>query len=415
MRVFSRCLILTFFSCLCFLWAGPAWALEAGRVVSFTPGVFAERAGKTVPLEAQSIVEPGDTLRTDASGRARILFSDDSSITLGSNTTLNLQAFLPEGSKPEFKAHLGTGIVRAITGKIVEQNPAGFSLTTPEATVGIRGTIITMSSAKGVTTVYVENTLRKVYVNNIDVPGGFKITVPGERPGPEPILPQDRRDIGQAMAQKGGPGVAAAAPEPSRAGMDPGENPATSILVADNGLPVASTALATLPLANILAGDALSPGAGPGPGPGPVPTSATLSGNFSQIASTWGVANFSATFNITANLATGNVTSASMSGDGFSSAGEHFTFSAGGGVGNIGAGGFSVNGFTGNLVCPGSGVSLGPVNFANAPIDPTTNMSGGPSNISAVGNPVSGNYGIYTDNAFTQVVSGGTFSGQRDH
>jgi hypothetical protein len=104
-------------------------------------------------------------------------------------------------------------MARVVTGKIVEKNPKGFSVVMLEATIGVRGTILSVRSMNGKTTTYVENTARAVYVNDIDVPGGNKITVPGDAQ-PEAISPQDRRDLGRDLAFYGGMGVAAAAPEP---------------------------------------------------------------------------------------------------------------------------------------------------------------------------------------------------------
>ncbi|MCL1890376.1 MAG: hypothetical protein FWF99_07760, partial [Desulfovibrionaceae bacterium] len=74
---------------------------------------------------------------------------------------------------------------------------------TPEATVGIRGTIVSLRMSNGVTTVYVENTLRRVYVNGINVPGGNKITIPSDPLRFEPIRPQDRQDLGRDLAMRG--------------------------------------------------------------------------------------------------------------------------------------------------------------------------------------------------------------------
>jgi hypothetical protein len=115
------------------------------------------------------------------------------------------------------------GVLRSITGKIVDQNPEGFKITTPEASVGIRGTIVSLRTGSGVSTVYVENTLRRVYVNGTNVPSGFKITLPSDPMRIEPILPKDRRDLGRDFALLGGSGVAAAAPEPESVGKNPHE------------------------------------------------------------------------------------------------------------------------------------------------------------------------------------------------
>ena len=235
------------------------------------------------------------------------------------------------------KAHLGKGLLRAITGRIVEQNPEGFALTSPEATVGIRGTIITMRSDKGRTTVFVENTTRKVYVNGVNVPSGKKITVPGEPAQPLDIQPEDRREIGRDLAFRGGTGVAAAAPEPAPRGTAPGGQPqgATSILVAENALPTPETPLGGLPIADLNGGGAGSLAGGVNPS-GPV--TGTIQGTLAQGGGNgWGATAMTGTFSIAVNLSTGNVTSAAISGSGIASGGLNpYAFSASGGTGSHG-------------------------------------------------------------------------------
>ncbi len=376
-------------------WAAPALALEAGRVVSLTPGAFVERGGKTLPLELKSAVEAGDTLSTDASGRVRMLFSDDSSMSIGPNTTLALREYLPDGGNPSFKAHLGKGLLRAITGKIVERNPAGFSLTSPEATVGIRGTIISMRSGKSVTTVYVENTTRTVLVNGVTVPAGQKITVPGDRPVPQPIAPQDRREIGRDLAFRGGRGTAAAAPEPGQTAGAPG----AAYLVADNGLPVPGTALGGLPLGVQLAGDSItSQGGGPtppGPPTPPTPTTAVLAG--ALVSTGGGGFSTNAQFSFSLNLASGAISNGAMSAKNS----MNDSFNVTGGKGSMTGGNFSITGFSGTALSNG-GAFMG---NSIAPGD-GTNMTG-----TGNSNAVSGSYDIKPSGWST--MDTGSFSGVR--
>ena len=361
------------------VWAMPALAQEAGRVVSLTPGVFVERSGKTLPLELKGVVEAGDTLVTDASGRVRILFSDDSSLSIGPDTTLELREYLPDGSKPSFKAHLGKGLMRAITGKIVEMNPAGFALTSPEATVGIRGTIISMRSDKGVTTVFVESTTRNVFVNNVNVPAGQKITVPADRATPQPILPQDRREIGRSLAFRGGSGTAAAAPEPVQTtqtadGRAPLQSK-TAYLVADGGLPAPETALASLPLSTQLSGDSLS-GGGSG---------ALVSGVLLSSSPAFG-GNQAGTFSFSVDLGTGAISGGTMTGlilptgtPGFDS------YSVSGGTGTVYGTSMSLSGFSGTAYSSSLPHTIYSTDFTNLSVT---------GSISNIGDSVYGSYNI---------------------
>jgi len=201
-----------------------AAAQEIGTVISYTPGATLLRDGKAEPLAPSAGIRLSDTVQTDSAGRVKILFNDDSSISLGPNTVMDMSEYADAGSKSSFAVHVGQGMVRAITGKIVDQNPGGFRMSSPEATVGIRGTIVTMHVEKGqdgkhITTVYVESALRRVYANNENVPSGSKWILSGGVSKQERITPDDRRHIGKELAFRGGAGSVAAAPEVGEGGQ----------------------------------------------------------------------------------------------------------------------------------------------------------------------------------------------------
>ena len=112
--------------CLTLLAGGVCTAKDVGQVISFKAGVTAQRDGQAVPLDMKSPVGDRDTLTTDATGRAQILFDDDTTVSLGSNTSMSLETVVAEGANPAFKARMGQGIARFITGKIVEKILTGF-------------------------------------------------------------------------------------------------------------------------------------------------------------------------------------------------------------------------------------------------------------------------------------------------
>lgn len=173
--------------------AGMSMAEPIGRVISLSGEVFAENGGKTRQLSLKADVEREDTIRTNATGKVQIFFEDDTTVTVGPNARLQMQEFVAEGSQPAFKAHLVEGMARVITGKIVEKNPLGFQVTTPEATVGIRGTVLAIRSREGNTSVFVESTLKTVYVNDVLVPKGFKAS--SNNLTPSAITPADLKAI----------------------------------------------------------------------------------------------------------------------------------------------------------------------------------------------------------------------------
>ena len=202
--------------CLVLLTANICASKDVGQVISYKAGVAAQRDGQSVALGMKSPVGDKDTLTTDATGRAQILFDDDTTVALGSNTSLSLETVVPEGANAVFKARMGQGVARFITGKIVEKNPDGFSVVTPDATVGIRGTIFAVRVANGTTTVFVTNTTKQVFVNGVLVPSGFKITLPQGTVAP--MTPADFNSVSVSVASRDAAPTASAPLAPPSAG-----------------------------------------------------------------------------------------------------------------------------------------------------------------------------------------------------
>jgi|GEM_PF-3161410 len=229
MRYFLPPKLLRCFAAFCFAFAllsasVMAATAEIGTVIAITPGASVLREGKTEALALSSTIRLADIVQTDSSGRVRILFNDDSSVSIGSNSSLSMSEYADQGSSSAFGAHLAHGLARVITGKIVNQNPQGFRMTAPKATVGIRGTIVSIRAERGaeksITTVYVENTLRQVLVNGVVIPSGSKVVLYEDVMEKEELItPQDRRQLGRDLAFYGGQGVAATAPEPGGSGI----------------------------------------------------------------------------------------------------------------------------------------------------------------------------------------------------
>ena len=157
---------------------------QGGLVLTVQAGAWVERDGQKTALNVKSEVLPGDVLVTDASGRVQVIFSDDTTISLGADTRVAVAEFLFDvpGQKPSFSADMAQGAARFVTGKVVEQNREGFSVTTPQATVGIRGTTFAVNvSPRGVTSVIglkVDGAF-PIAVTNLNTGAVSTITAPG--------------------------------------------------------------------------------------------------------------------------------------------------------------------------------------------------------------------------------------------
>lgn len=123
-----------------FAWAGQV----AGTVVHLSGPLMARKAdGSVKVLARKSEVEQGDTLVAERGTYAQIRFIDNSEITLRPDTTFKIEAFAYDEARPDAdnaSFNLVKGGLRSVTGLLGKRNKEKFSLKTPTATIGIRGT-----------------------------------------------------------------------------------------------------------------------------------------------------------------------------------------------------------------------------------------------------------------------------------
>jgi hypothetical protein len=123
--------------------AGEASA-AAGRVDFATDGATVSGAnGQHRPLSRGAELDKGDTIRTDSSARAQIRFADGAYISLQPNTEFSIKDYSfdgkADGTERGFFA-LAKGAMRTVTGLIGRVNKNRYQISTPTATIGIRGT-----------------------------------------------------------------------------------------------------------------------------------------------------------------------------------------------------------------------------------------------------------------------------------
>ncbi|MDR2199237.1 MAG: FecR family protein [Deltaproteobacteria bacterium] len=185
-----------------------------GKVTGLLGDAVIVRGDGEIQIVVGAEIRLSDSVRTGSDGRVRILFTDDGVASVGPGALFRMDEYQDSGSERSFKAHVAEGLVRFVTGKIVEANPDGFSVTAPEAVVGIRGTIISVRAEKEKTTVYVEKSAGEVLANYVEVPSGSKIsfeiygdTGPMERGHlaevmiqPEPMTREDLQAISRELA-----------------------------------------------------------------------------------------------------------------------------------------------------------------------------------------------------------------------
>ncbi|GHV45356.1 hypothetical protein FACS1894204_04270 [Synergistales bacterium] len=393
----------------------PSYAAQSGEkigiAIAVSGSVSASRGGNNVAIAVKDEVFLSDTLITGSDGKAQILLDDDSSITFGPNTNCELSEFANTGKSSRFGARLGHGVMRVITGAITESNPNGFKISTPLATVGIRGTIFTLEADDTHTTLRVANADRPVLINGIPVPESYKATVTlgTEQPVVVPMTQEDKdsdldlslpaseeKVVGEGESGKSeGSGS-----ESSESSANTAEVPANSF-GANNAAFTAeglgSEALMTditehpiqIPVENI-------------PIQIPVPfETASVSGNLST-----GSASFFGSFGFKVDLQSGNITDGVMKGrDASVAIGTTQVFNFTGGTGTANASGFNITNFSGSgaVISPGTGGST-----VTTPLDASASNISGASDLIAMpdGGTVPVNFEVYGRGGSSPEISG---------
>lgn len=122
-----------------------ATGIQAGKVVALAGEVSAESSQGSRILSVDSPVFQDDVLVTEQGERVEVLFTDGTRLSQGENSRLNLDTFAFDPADPGASSILLNavqGTFRTITGKIADQNPENFTIKTPLATLGIRGTTV---------------------------------------------------------------------------------------------------------------------------------------------------------------------------------------------------------------------------------------------------------------------------------
>jgi FecR protein len=130
--------------CLFFLPTAPAWPGMAGSADSISgSATISSQGAQPRPLRVADQLNEGDLLATGAESWVLLDMVDGATFTLRPNTQLRIDAYVyseSEASKNKSFLSLIQGAFRAITGAIGTRNRPSYTITTPTATIGIRGT-----------------------------------------------------------------------------------------------------------------------------------------------------------------------------------------------------------------------------------------------------------------------------------
>ncbi len=96
-----------------------------------------------------------ETVQTGADSAARLVMADSTNLSLGANASLKLDrsVFNDEHSYRDIAIRLTTGAFRFVTG---HSEKAAYKITTPLATIGVRGTILDILSQRASSTIVLQ-------------------------------------------------------------------------------------------------------------------------------------------------------------------------------------------------------------------------------------------------------------------
>ncbi|MGE4295576.1 MAG: FecR domain-containing protein [Campylobacterales bacterium] len=119
------------------------------RLVSLEGEVHIRRANMLMLSKAGMEMTVQDVIDSREDGRARIVFHDETVVTVGPNTTFAIEAFVNENEQASLQLESRRGALRVITGQIGKIAPDQFKVRTRTATIGVRGTQFVVAIESG--------------------------------------------------------------------------------------------------------------------------------------------------------------------------------------------------------------------------------------------------------------------------
>ena len=234
------------------LGARVAAAEDVGAVAALEGTAEVPRGGALTPLAAGDVVQLGDHVRTAAASRAKLLFRDDSVLTLAESSELVVDEQVA-GAAPTTSFSLLLGKVRAIVNDRYSAKGAEFEVKSPTAIAGVRGTSFIAGYDKGSDETQIVGLEHTTVVRSAADPNGNKKVMvgPGQsttiKRGSMPSLPiklpdaQIRTLTGQTTAKgqgnnKGGAANTTAEPRVPRREGERVETPAGRVV--DQPIPI---------------------------------------------------------------------------------------------------------------------------------------------------------------------------------
>jgi hypothetical protein len=101
-----------------------------------------QRGDETLRAHPGLALQEEDILRTGADGRMGVVLRDDSRLSLGPDSEIQIAhfAFAPAQGRLALVAKIARGIIAFVSGSIAKLSPDAVRIETPVAILGVRGT-----------------------------------------------------------------------------------------------------------------------------------------------------------------------------------------------------------------------------------------------------------------------------------
>src|ERR1700757_3412964 len=149
---------------------------RVGEAVVIQNDVVRVAAEKTSPVNVGDSMLRDEVVRTGNDSAARFVMADSTNLSIGPSATIKLDrtVFNDEHSYRDIAIQLTTGAFRFVTG---HSEKTAYRITTPLATIGVRGTILDILSQRGRTTVVLQEGASRVCTLGFQC---IELTQPGD-------------------------------------------------------------------------------------------------------------------------------------------------------------------------------------------------------------------------------------------
>src|SRR2546423_12093922 len=156
--------------------AAPAHAQRVGEAAVVKNEVVRVTGSGGTQINVGDALLRDETVRTGADSAARFVMADSTNLSLGPGATLKLDrtVFNDEHSYRDVAIRMTTGAFRFVTG---HSEKAAYKITTPLATIGVRGTTLDILSQRGRSVVVLQDGAASVCTTSFQC---VQLTQPGD-------------------------------------------------------------------------------------------------------------------------------------------------------------------------------------------------------------------------------------------